>query len=55
MLHGRGHFVMAQISPSETDAETSSRRPQGKSNLVAGMEANPYTGNGSTNSALGIH
>jgi hypothetical protein len=55
MLHGRGYFVMAQIGSSETDTETGSRRLQGKSNLVAGMKANPDTGNSSTNGALGIH
>jgi hypothetical protein len=43
MLHGRWHFVMAQVGPSEPDAKTGCRRFQRESNLIAGMKTNADT------------
>ena len=55
MLNGRGDFVMTEVRPAETNAEISGRRFERQANLVAGMEADPHTGDLASECALCVH
>jgi hypothetical protein len=52
MLYGGWNFVVSKVGSSEADAGTGNRRLQREANLVAGMKADPDTGNCPPNSAL---
>ena len=55
LLHGRRHFVIAQIGPAEADAEIGRRGLQREVDLVAGVKTDSDAGNLTTKCALCVH
>ena len=55
IVHGRGHFVIAQIDATEPDAEISRCRLEGEIDLVAGVKTDSVTRNLTTKRTLCVH
>ena len=55
MVDGGGHLEIAEIGPAKTDTVVHRRRFQRKGDLVAGVEPDSDTRNGSTKCTLYVH
>ena len=55
VVHGRRHFVVAEIGPAEPDAEVGRRGLQRKVDLVAGVKTDSDAGNLTAKCALCVH
>ena len=55
MLNGGRYLVVAEIGPAEADPEIGRGRLQREMNLVAGVKADPHTGDWASKCTLCVH